>query len=112
MNPLEQAVCEPCSAGSQPLTAAECDALLQQLSGWQIESDEGVAPLCERYRFADFDQALAFTNRIGDIARQHDHHPSLLTEWGMVTVRWWTHSVCGLHRNDFILADLTDRAVG
>lgn len=108
MNPLEQTTCDPCTAGGNPLTATACAALLQQLTGWRIESENAIAQLSKTYLFADFDQALAFTNQIGNIARQHDHHPALLTEWGKVTVRWWTHSAAGLQRNDFIMAARTD----
>ena len=61
-------------------------------------------------RFADFAAALDFTNRIGALAESEDHHPAILTEWGRVTIGWWTHVVGGLHRNDFIMAAQTDRA--
>ena len=108
MEQLEQAACETCTAGGKPLTSKECTALLKQLTDWRIESENAIAQLCKSYLFNDFDQALAFTNQIGGIAQQHNHHPALLTEWGKVTVRWWTHSVSGLHRNDFIMAAHTD----
>jgi hypothetical protein len=52
--------------------------------------------------------ALAFTNRVGALAEEEGHHPALLTEWGRVTVTWWTHLIRGLHRNDFIMAAKTD----
>ena len=61
------------------------------------------------FRFADFARALAFTNRIGALAETEDHHPAILTEWGRVTIGWWTHVVGGLHRNDFVMAAQTDR---
>jgi len=60
------------------------------------------------FTFPDFAAALAFTNRVGATAEAEDHHPALLTEWGRVTVTWWTHSIKGLHRNDFIMAARTD----
>ena len=53
--------------------------------------------------------ALEFTNQVGELAEQEDHHPSILTEWGRVTVTWWTHAVSGLHVNDFISAAKTDQ---
>ena len=59
-------------------------------------------------KFKNFVQALAFTHRVGELAEEQDHHPALLTEWGKVTVTWWTHAVKGLHRNDFIMAAKTD----
>lgn len=60
------------------------------------------------FTFADFRQALAFTNRVGGLAETAGHHPALLTEWCKITVSWWTHKIKGLHRNDFILAARTD----
>ncbi|HIC35530.1 MAG TPA: 4a-hydroxytetrahydrobiopterin dehydratase, partial [Gammaproteobacteria bacterium] len=42
------------------------------------------------------------------ISEEEDHHPALLTEWGKVTVSWWTHKIRGLHRNDLIMGAKTD----
>jgi 4a-hydroxytetrahydrobiopterin dehydratase len=60
------------------------------------------------FRFATFADALQFTNVVGKLAEAEGHHPTLLTEWGKVTVTWWTHKIRGLHRNDFIMAAKTD----
>ena len=60
------------------------------------------------FHFPSFADALAFTNRVGVLAEEEAHHPALLTEWGQVTVTWWTHKIRGLHRNDFIMAAKTD----
>ena len=57
----------------------------------------------------DFAEALEFTNDVGAIAEEEGHHPAILTEWGRVTVTWWTHKIRGLHRNDFIMAAKTDQ---
>ena len=54
-------------------------------------------------------QALAFTNKIGELAEAEAHHPAVLTEWGRTTVTWWTHKIKGLHRNDFVMAAKTDQ---
>jgi len=43
------------------------------------------------------------------LAEAEGHHPAMLTEWGRVTVTWWTHKIRGLHRNDFVMAAKTDR---
>jgi 4a-hydroxytetrahydrobiopterin dehydratase len=51
---------------------------------------------------------MDFTNRVGELAEAAGHHPALLTEWGKLTVTWWSHKIKGLHRNDFILAARTD----
>jgi 4a-hydroxytetrahydrobiopterin dehydratase len=61
------------------------------------------------FKFKNFTEALAFTDQVGEIAEEEGHHPALFTEWGKVTVRWWTHKIGGLHENDFIMAAKTDR---
>ena len=62
------------------------------------------------FEFPDFATALAFTNEIGQLSEAADHHPALLTEWGKVTIRWWTHMLGGLHMNDYIMAARCSRA--
>jgi 4a-hydroxytetrahydrobiopterin dehydratase len=72
-----------------------------------IERD-GVTRLERAYAFPDFAGALAFTGAIGALAEAAGHHPAITTEWGRVTIAWWTHSIGGLHRNDFVMAAKTD----
>jgi 4a-hydroxytetrahydrobiopterin dehydratase len=79
-----------------------------QVPEWQIVPRDGVDRLERVFPFPDFASALRFTNRVGQIAEAEGHHPALLTEWGRVTVTWWTHKIGGLHRNDFIMAARTD----
>lgn len=67
-----------------------------------------VPRLERRYRFRHYRQALAFTQYVGEVADQEDHHPVILTEARSVTVTWWTHAIAGLHRNDFIMAAKND----
>jgi 4a-hydroxytetrahydrobiopterin dehydratase len=69
---------------------------------------QGIKRLERTFRFDNFAQALAFTDRVGEQAEEEGHHPALLTEWGKVTVTWWTHKIKGLHQNDFIMAARTD----
>ena len=69
---------------------------------------EGINRLERNFEFPDFVQAMAFTNQVGVLAEEEDHHPAILTEWGRVTVTWWTHKIRGLHRNDFVAAAKTD----
>jgi 4a-hydroxytetrahydrobiopterin dehydratase len=60
------------------------------------------------FKFKNFTQALEFTNKVGAIAEEEDHHPRIVTEWGRVILQWWTHVIGGLHKNDFIMAAKTD----
>ena len=75
---------------------------------WEVLEVDGVKRLRRVFTFADFSQALTFTDRVGGLAEEEGHHPALLTEWGRTTVTWWTHKIGGLHRNDFIMAAKTD----
>lgn len=105
---LKQMTCEPCRRGGSPVSDGEKAAWLRELPGWRIVLHQGVERLEKVFTFPDFAAALAFTNRVGELAEAQDHHPALLTEWGQVTVSWWTHKIGGLHRNDFIMAAHTD----
>ena len=71
--------------------------------------EETFAPVLYLMKYKNFDEALTFTNKVGQLAEAEGHHPSILTEWGKVTVTWWTHKIKGLHRNDFIMAAKTDQ---
>lgn len=62
------------------------------------EVRDGIMQLERVYKFKNFKQAIAFTNKVGDMAEDEGHHPGLLTEWGKVTVTWWSHSIKGLHK--------------
>ncbi len=94
------------------VTEPEMAELLPQVPGWQIAERDGIKRLERVFAFDNFAQALAFTTRVGELAEMESHHPALLTEWGRVTVTWWTHKIRGLHRNDFIMAAKTDQLVG
>lgn len=100
--------CEACRPDSPRVTDAEAQEFLRELTDWSIIEQDGVPRLQRVFRFKDFVSALAFTNEVGRIAEEAQHHPLLTTEWGRVTVQWWTHAIGGLHRNDFILAARTD----
>ncbi len=78
----------------------------------QIVEREQVKRLERGFKFKNFVDALAFTNKVGEIAEAEGHHPVIITDWGKVTVTWWTHKIKGLHRNDFIMAAKTDRLYG
>jgi 4a-hydroxytetrahydrobiopterin dehydratase len=86
----------------------EMRELLVDLPDWNVATRDGVPQLERQFEFPDFVQALAFTNRVGELAEAEDHHPKLTTEWGSVVVTWWTHKIKGLHRNDFVMAAKTD----
>lgn len=112
MDSLVNMSCEAVRRGDEPLSDSGVAELQPQVAGWDIIEVEGIQRLQRVFEFKDFQQALTFTNQVGEIAEAEDHHPALLTEWGKVTVTWWTHVVRGLHKNDFIMAAKTDAIYG
>ena len=101
--------CVPCRGGEPALTGDEISELKLNVPDWEIIEISGIQRLQRVYRLKNFLTALDLTNKIGGIAEEEDHHPLVITEWGRVTVQWWTHVVKGLHKNDFIMAAKTDK---
>lgn len=91
------------------LTSAQLSEYQGQVPDWQIVTRDGIPRLERVFKFKNFVTALDFTNKVGALAEAQDHHPAILTEWGRVTVTYWTHFTGGLHLNDFIMAARTDR---
>jgi len=108
MTDLATGKCVACRAGEPTLTDAEIAELQPQLPDWQLKEVEGMRRLERVFKFKNFAQALEFTNKIGAIAEEENHHPLIITEWGKVTINWWTHKIGGLHKNDFIMAARSD----
>jgi 4a-hydroxytetrahydrobiopterin dehydratase len=104
---LQDEQCAPISAASQLLNNDDIEKLHKLVEGWDVIEENGEKRLKRSFKFKNFIEAMAFTNRVAEIANQQDHHPAILTEYGKVTVTWWTHKVKGLHRNDFIMAAKT-----
>lgn len=111
MSELSQLKCEACRVGAPPATPAQIAAFLPQLPAWQIDTKSGIQQLSRTFIFPNFVEALAFTHKVGQLAEHEGHHPALLTEWGKVTVTWWTHKIKGLHVNDFVMAAKTDQLI-
>lgn len=112
MSLLSQSKCVACRGGEPPLTELEISQLKPEIPEWTVIEREGVKRLERVFKLRNFAEALELTNQIGEIAEAQDHHPLIVTEWGRVTVQWWTHKIKGLHRNDFIMAAKTDEIYG
>lgn len=75
--------------------------------GWQ-EVDGALERTFELQTFVD---AIAFVNRVGDLAEARNHHPDLAIHYRRVTVRWWTHTAGGITDRDRELAAATSALV-
>lgn len=89
-----------------PLTTSRIQDLIIQLDhDWRVSKEHHL----ERdFTFKNFQEALAFTNRVGKLAEEQAHHPDIYLAWGRVTITIWTHKIDGLTENDFILAAKID----
>ena len=109
MTSLADRNCVPCRGGVPPLKGKDLDDLYRMLpSGheWRVENEHH---LVRNYKFPDFRSALAFVNRVGELAEQQGHHPDILLAWGKAEITTWTHAVDGLTESDFILAAKIDQ---
>jgi 4a-hydroxytetrahydrobiopterin dehydratase len=108
MQELSKQGCEACRADAPKISDEDLKALMPGIPDWEVIVVDGVMQLSREFGFKNFAQAMVFSNRVGDIAEVVDHHPAILTEWGRVTVTWWSHKIRGLHKNDLIIAARTD----
>ena len=112
MEELARQHCIRIGVNTPRLNDQDVSLLIAQLPGWQTYEKDAELRLEKVFAVKDFRQALAFTNQIAQVANEEDHHPAILTEWGKVTVTWWTHKNKGLTQNDFIMAAKTEHLYG
>jgi 4a-hydroxytetrahydrobiopterin dehydratase len=106
MSELAKMECVPCKGGVPPLKGKELTDLLGKLGGgWQVVDEHHLE---KEYRFRNFREALAFTDRVGEMAEAQGHHPDIYLAWGKVRLSVWTHKIDGLTESDFVFAAKAD----
>jgi 4a-hydroxytetrahydrobiopterin dehydratase len=106
MSDLSKKECVPCKGGGLPLKGEVLVELHRQLSeGWMVVDGHHLE---KGYSFKNFREALAFTNKVGEIAEQQRHHPDIFLAYGKVKIQLWTHKINGLSESDFIFAAKCD----
>jgi 4a-hydroxytetrahydrobiopterin dehydratase len=106
---LAARTCVPCRGGVPPLKGKDLSdfhRMLAEPAQWNVVNEHHII---RTYKFPDFKSALAFVNRVGEIAEAQGHHPDILLGWGKVEIMTWTHAVDGLTESDFILAAKIDQ---
>ena len=96
--------------GESPLSDSDMQPLLKQIPQWEVctSCENDITCLTRKYSFDSYLSVLKFHETIGLLAEKEQHHPEMTTQWGSVSICWWTHTVSGLHMNDFVLAAKCD----
>ena len=102
---LKQKKCRPCRKGDPNLTHGDIDTLSQEICGWKVIEQHHLQKF---FKFKNFTIALDYVNRVGKVAEAEGHHPDICFGWGRVEIKIYTHTINGLHENDFILAAKID----
>src|SRR5579871_858474 len=102
MTELAEKECVPSKDSKTPLKGQAAAKLLEQVGhGWRIVDEHHLE---REYKFENFRDALAFTNKVGELAEKIQHHPDIYLAWGKVRLTLWTHKIDGLTESDFVFA--------
>ncbi len=110
MSNLHKKKCIACSGDTPALSEAEIITFNKQINNWNsIKNQDGVFMLSKYFKFKNFEESLAFTNKTSTIAENEGHHPDISFGWGYANITIFTHAVQGLTESDFILAAKIDQ---
>lgn len=99
---LTEKHCVPCEGGTPPFTPEQVAEYQRQLpEAWEVKDNRKIS---KKFLFDDFKQAMAFVNRVADLAEEQGHHPDIYIYYSKVKLELWTHAIGGLSENDFIMA--------
>jgi len=104
---LAKKQCVPCRGGTPPLSAEQAKAYLAAVPEWRLSANG--KQIARTFTFKDFVQAMKFVNKVADVAEEQGHHPDIDIHWNKVELVLWTHSIGGLHENDFVMAAKLER---
>ena len=107
MNELQTKHCVPCEGGVPPLQQQEIQTFLSEIPGWEVNSDGTM--ISRRFTFKGFYKTMAFVNAVAWIANQENHHPDMEVGYNYCNIKYTTHAVDGITRNDFICAAKVDK---
>ena len=95
---LSRKECVPCKGGVPPLSGEKLEQLKEQVNRWDVVEEHHIS---KTYKFPNFVKALAFVNKVGEIAEDHGHHPDIFLAWGKVSITICTHKINGLAEKRF-----------
>ena len=103
---LSSGKCEPCNGNTPKLDYQEISKFLSELNEWSVNDNQEM--IFKKFKFSNFNKAISFANKVGEIAETEGHHPDISIGWGYCLVMVHTHAINGLSINDFILAAKID----
>lgn len=107
MSDLADKKCVPCQGGVDPLKGEALEELAGRIhDDWDLVDEHHLE---REFDFDDFQQALDYTNKVGEMAEEQDHHPEIYLTWGEVKLKIYTHKIDGLTESDFVWAAKADR---
>ena len=109
MSKLSELNCRACNKNAELLTKNEIDQFLREIPGWEVIFEDGIQKLTQEFKTKNYKKSVSFTNEVAKLADEYNHHPQIVLEYSIVTVLWWTHTIEGLHKNDFIMAAKTSK---
>ena len=102
MSDLASRDCVPCRGGVPALKGEDLNRFAAQLGhDWQVVDEHH---LSKTYAFANFEDALHYVIKVGEMAEEQGHHPDIYLAWGKARVDVWTHKIDGLTESDFVFA--------
>jgi len=110
MDTLKQEHCVPCTGDVPKLSDDEIQELHMSAPMWEVAEVDGVKQIQRTFDFDRYPDGLIFASRVGRLAQEQDHHPTITILYKKVKLEWNTHTIKGLHRNDFVMAAKSDEA--
>jgi 4a-hydroxytetrahydrobiopterin dehydratase len=107
MDEQSASYCAACRGELPALRGRDLTPYVTDLGGdWRVVDEHHLE---RAFQFRNFMEALAFVNRVGDLAETMGHHPDVHLSWGSVRLTIWTYRCDGLTESDFLLAREVDR---
>ena len=110
MTDLLNKKCVPCEGGILPFDKGEIHKYQKKVDGWSVKKNEkNIYFLKKNFTFKNFVKSQNFTQKVGKISEEENHHPDISFGWGYAKILITTHAIEGLSENDFILAAKIDQ---
>ena len=103
---LKYKKCQSCNGNTPKFNPNQIIEHLSNLDNWSVNEEQKM--IFKKFNFKNFNQALNFTNKVGELADEEGHHPDISLGWGYALIMLHTHAIKGISINDFILAAKID----